>query len=214
MKSPKKHGLKSNPKISRKIKKERHAIMTKLLSDKVVFESPIFDIRQRELTSPEQGNFSRTILHMFKDAIAVALIDTKSNKIYVTTEYRAGIDETIDSIPAGKIDDSELPAQAVFREVREETGIQIDNTANDFELHKIATINSSEGALDEKVHVFAIKADFSQIAIGEKDFDEDEFVTGEFVDAQTWTKSVIQTPHSAPAVAIAYWYQLEQLKNK
>lgn len=188
--------------------------MTTLLSDKIVFESHIFDIHQRQLTSPEQGNFSRTIVHMFKDAVAIALIDTKSNTIYVNHEYRAGINETIDSIPAGKIDDGELPAQAVFREVREETGIQLDSTTADFEFHKIATINSSEGALDEKVHVFAIKADFSKMTVGEKEFDADEFVTGAFVDAKTWTKSVIQTPHSAPAVTVAYWYQLDQLNTK
>ena len=188
--------------------------MTTLLSDEVVFESPIFNIHQRKLTSPEQGEFSRTIVHMFQDAVAVALIDTKSNKIYVTREYRGGINETIDSIPAGKINDRELPAHAVFREVREETGIQLDTTATDFEFHKIATINSSEGALDEKVHIFAIKADFSKMTVGEKEFDADEFVTGEFVDATTWTKSVTQTPHSAPAVVVAYWYQMDQLTNR
>lgn len=188
--------------------------MTTVLSDKVVFTSPIFDIHQRELTSPQQGTFSRTIVHMFQDAVAVALIDTKSNKIYVTHEYRAGINETIDSIPAGKINDGELPAQAVFREVREETGIQLNEATTDFEFHKIATINSSEGALDEKVHVFAIKADFSKMTVGEKEFDADEFVTGEFVDAKTWTKSVIQTPHSAPAVAVAYWCQMDQLTKQ
>lgn len=188
--------------------------MTEILTEKIVLESPIFDIRQRELKSKEQGQFSRTILHMFKNAVAVALIDTKTNQIYVTNEYRSGINQTIDSIPAGKIDENELPAQAVIREVREETGIQIDPTDDTLSFEQIATINSSEGAIDEKVHVFVIKADFSHFKIGEKKFDFDEFVTGQFIDAPTWTKKVTHSPHSAPAVAIAYWYQLDQLTSK
>lgn len=180
---------------------------TKILKEKTVFSGVIFDVIERLYQSPEQGKFPRQIIHMHQDAVAVLIWDSETDRIYNSHEFRSGLNQEIDSITAGKIDDGETPMQAVLRELKEETGIIFTDIEPESEIHKIATINSSEGALDEQVHLFAIKAPFSKSQRTEKKFDADEFVTGQFVDRNDWANKILHTNGSGPAVAAALWLQ-------
>lgn len=182
--------------------------MTKMLAEETSWQGAIFDIKTRKYHSKEQGNFIREIVQFKNDAVAFGMLDTETNKIYVNQEFRGGINQTIDSIPAGKIDEGETPQQALFREIAEETGFQIDKanipTENNFHLSHLATINSSEGAVSEKVHLFLIETDFSKIPQTQKQFDKDEYLTGQFLDVNLWIKQTLHTPHSAPAISLAF----------
>lgn len=179
-----------------------------MLAEETSWQGAIFDIKTRKYHSKEQGDFIREIVQFKNDAVAFGMLDTETNKIYVNQEFRGGINQTIDSIPAGKIDEGETPQQALFREITEETGFQIDkaniSTENNFHLSHLATINSSEGAVSEKVQLFLIETDFSKIPQTQKQFDKDEYLTGQFIDVNLWIKQTLYTPHSAPAISLAF----------
>lgn len=180
--------------------------MTKLNSQSTLFAGHIFDVVAREYESAEQGKFFREVVELKNDAIAVAMIDKNTQQVYVNNEFRAGINQTIDSIPAGKIDADESKEHALRREVLEETGFVLDDTA---EIIELATVNSSEGFTNEKVTVYAVIADFSNMTQADTDFDADEYVTGNFVDLTEWRTNTLATPHSAPAVVAAMWSQIK-----
>lgn len=181
--------------------------MAKQLSKKNLFIGKIFDVNEFEYESKEQGKFKRQIIHMHNDAVAVLLWDKNNHLVYKSREFRSGLNKTIDSITAGKINHGETPKEALYREVLEETGIKLNK---DYNISQIATINSSEGAMDEKVYLFAVEIDSEHILKEEPKFDSDEYVTGEFVNDNEWCKNILSVNSSGPAIASALWLKLNK----
>ncbi len=91
--------------------------------------------------------------------VVIMLVSTNredGERFLVTREYRAGVDMVVIGFPAGCIEDGEDPRQAVYRELKEETGIEVTEDTN----YKISTplgITSSENMTDELAHLYRIK---------------------------------------------------------
>ncbi len=169
-----------------------------------LFHGDIFDVIQKEYESPEQGQFKRQIVELHSNAVAMLMRDYPTNTVYVTSEFRAGINKVIESIPAGKIDNGESPEEAMIREIKEETGFILDSAS---QIQKITTINSSEGFTNEKVTLFVVNDDFNIKTQHDPEFDHDEFITGKWVPFDQWYAKVMNSTesYSAPAVITALW---------
>lgn len=153
--------------------------VTSLVEQKTVDTTPIFKLVDRTYQSEQQGTFHRSVVEMNSDAVAFMLYDIPTGKFYTNSEFRSGINRDAVSIPAGKINEDESPVEALYREAKEETGYDLTKIGG-LVVSKVATVNSSEGFTNEKTTVYVVLGEFSEVKVDEKDFDDDEFMTGGF----------------------------------
>jgi ADP-ribose pyrophosphatase len=85
-----------------------------------------------------------------KAVIIACLVD---DKLVVTEEYRIPINGYELGLPAGLIDNNETPEDAVIREMKEETGLDVTDI-----LEISPPVNSSSGITDESVYIAYVKA--------------------------------------------------------
>lgn len=79
---------------------------------------------------------------------SVVVIVTKHNKICMISSYRYTLNEICTELPAGFIDYGETPEIAAIREVKEETGLCIENPKYLFKFYP------SNGISNQLLHVF------------------------------------------------------------
>lgn len=84
------------------------------------------------------------------DAVVIVPIRKFGDKTYlvITKEWRNPIGEYVYGFPSGLIDEGEDAGQAAIRELKEETGLDVNDI-----LHVTPSLWSSEGLTDEKVVV-------------------------------------------------------------
>ncbi|MCB5203307.1 NUDIX domain-containing protein [Neorhizobium sp. T786] len=92
-------------------------------------------------------------VHDHGTAAAILLHDPKEGSVVLVRQFRPGAFVNGDpafmlEVPAGLIDEDELPADAVIREAMEETGFEIDEARYLFDMY------ASPGTLTEKVALF------------------------------------------------------------
>jgi ADP-ribose pyrophosphatase len=80
------------------------------------------------------------------DAVVIVPYHTSENKIVITREYRVALADIEYGFPAGLIDDGESIEQAVRRELKEETGLDLTRVIN-----TSPALYSSAGMTDESV---------------------------------------------------------------
>ena len=80
------------------------------------------------------------------DAVMIAALHTSENKIVVTREFRVPLADYEYGFPAGLIDDGESVEQAVRRELKEETGLNLTRV-----IRVSPPLYSSAGMTDESV---------------------------------------------------------------
>lgn len=79
--------------------------------------------------------------------VCVVAID-KQNNVYLCKQYRHIFDEDSLEIPRGLVDSGETTKDAAIRELKEETGIEVND------LEYIGSIRTSVGFLDEEAQIF------------------------------------------------------------
>ena len=106
--------------------------------------------------------------------VVIMLVSTNredGERFLVTREYRAGVDMVAIGFPAGCIEDGENQHRAAYRELKEETGIEVTEDTN-YEISTPLGITSSENMTDELAHLYRIK--LHQFTIVGQDLDDDE----------------------------------------
>jgi len=92
----------------------------KTLSSKVIYEGRAVKLRVDTVLTAGGRETTREIVE-HSDCIAVVAIDAEDN-ILLVKQYRDPVGQELLEIPAGGIEPGEDPADAVRREMREETG--------------------------------------------------------------------------------------------
>lgn len=92
------------------------------------------------------------------NAAAILLHDAADDTVVLVRQFRSGAFANGDpaymlEIPAGLVDDGEIPADAVVREAMEETGFEIEKA------RYICDVHASPGALTEKLSLFVAGID-------------------------------------------------------
>ena len=107
------------------------------------------------------------IRHSGASAIVPLLEPEKPDpQILLIRQYRYATGGYIYEIPAGRLDDDETPEDCARRELQEETGYSATR------FRPLATIYTTPGFIDEKIHLFAGEG----LTAGEDKREPDEFL--------------------------------------
>lgn len=175
-----------------------------ILSEKNNFNGRIFDVVTREIKTPDGLKVTRNVvLHGDAVAMIMPVLEQGETKYVIGKEFRAGMNEIRESIPAGLINDGESPKQAALREAQEEIGLKY----NQAEL--IYKISTSEGFTNESTYLMLL-SEF----IGETNtnFDTDELVKKELFTLKELENKIKNMEITTAPAIIAVQY-LNALKN-
>ncbi|MEH7381812.1 NUDIX hydrolase [Bacillus sp. JJ1533] len=138
----------------------------KTISREVLYEGKIIDLHIEEVELPN-GHTSKRELIKHPGAVAILAL-TDDHKIIMVQQYRKALEKIIVEIPAGKLEQGELPEATAKRELEEETGYDCET------LTPLISFYTSPGFADELVHLFIAKG-LKKIE-NPAGLDEDEFV--------------------------------------
>ena len=96
-----------------------------ILSTEQVYSGRAVNLRIETIEKADGRKTTREIVE-HADCIAVVPID-EHNSVVMVKQYREAVKKTLLEIPAGGIDASEIPDEAVIRELQEEIGLLPQN---------------------------------------------------------------------------------------
>lgn len=120
--------------------------MKKLISRKVLLETPIFTVSDNWLIAPREGKVRRIMVEHGGSTVAMPV--DEEGRILLVRQYRYAALKALWELPAGKIDAGETALQAAKRELIEETGYRARNWK------KLITYYPSPGFQQEKMSIF------------------------------------------------------------
>ena len=118
----------------------------KVLSSEIIYEGRAFTVRVDTIQTVDGRNTTRDIVE-HNECVVIVAIDPDS-KVLLVKQYRLPAGKPLLEIPAGGIDGDEEPADAVRREMQEETGY-LPQT-----ITKLGGFYSSPGFCTEYLHLY------------------------------------------------------------
>lgn len=171
--------------------KNADKISQKVINDSVEHHDYyIFDYDKIEVEMPNGEREYRDKISK-GSAVAVICIDSSTNEIILVAQSRPVVNSITFELPAGHIDPNEYPRITAARELKEETGIEVNPTY----LHELPTVYTSPGFTNERFYFYYIEV--NGIKIGEQSLDNDEFIEvmkvdyDEFIDYLTTTDDIV-----------------------
>lgn len=173
----------------------------KKLQSNEVFHGRIMRVVVDDVELPDGKKSKREIV---RHSGGAAILLLQENNVLLVKQFRYAYDKEMYEIPAGKLNEGEIPQLAAERELEEETGFVSLDTVH------LADVYPSPGYTDEIIHVYYAKK-FTQ---GKRHLDEGEFLNAEFIDCDQ-VLAMIQSGEICDAkTIIALYNYLIHYKNK
>lgn len=141
----------------------------KTLKKEYIYNGKILAVRKDQVLLP---NGYSAIREVVEHSGGSAIYCEKDGKILLVKQFRYPYKEELYEIPAGKLNEGETPEQTAIRELEEEGGIKAKY------VEKLFDIYPTPAYTNEIIRIFKAK-DFVEAQIK---LDEDEFLTGEWID--------------------------------
>lgn len=120
--------------------------MPKRISEKELFKTKIFTIKELELELGNGEKIKREILDKGDTSLIVPI--NLHNELILVKEYFPAIDEYQLGLPKGRIDPGLDPAETANKELQEEIGYKAHK------LEEIGVVTMSPGYITQKTHIF------------------------------------------------------------
>lgn len=161
--------------------------MIKILEEKIVFNENLI-IEEAKLSNGKR-KFIRQRLNS-RDAAAVLILNTDSDKVVLTRQYRYAISgkisERIYEIVAGKVDGEE-PVETVIREAEEEVGYKLSRD----NIKLLFTGFSSPGYSSERFFIYyATATNADKVSGGGGIQEENEHIETEEIESDVFTSMI------------------------
>ncbi len=118
----------------------------KILSSRTVFDGHIVKLRIDTLQMPDGSETTREVIE-HNEVVVIVAVDSEDNVLLVR-QFRHALQKELLELPAGGIDDNEDPADAVRREMQEETGFLPGK------VEKLGGFYSTPGFCNEYLHLY------------------------------------------------------------
>jgi ADP-ribose pyrophosphatase len=134
------------------------------ISTDTVYEGKVFDIQLAQIHDGE-NSYAREIVTHHGSCVIVPVFD--DNRVALVRQYRHPAQKYLLEIPAGTLNENEVPETGAAREVEEEIGARAGK------IEKMTEFYVSPGFLTEKMHLF-LATDFTET---KQNLDDDEFLS-------------------------------------
>ncbi|MEE8419726.1 MAG: NUDIX hydrolase [Dehalococcoidales bacterium] len=116
------------------------------LSSKLIYDGQITRLRVDTVRMPSGREATREVIE-HSDCVAIVAVDADDNVLLVR-QYRHAVGKELLEVPAGGIDAGEGPAEAVSREMQEETGYRPGK------IERLGGFYSAPGFCTEYLHLY------------------------------------------------------------
>ena len=121
----------------------------KIVSSKIVYKNPWMTVQEDEVIRPD-GNPGIYGVAKLLPGVSILPI-TDDGYVYISEEYRYGIEQNSIEAMSGGIDENETPLQAAKRELHEESGIIADNWT------ELSMVNPMTSIINSPQYLFVAK---------------------------------------------------------
>ena len=135
----------------------------KKLNSELIYDGKVIKVTKDEVLCPNQETSIREIVH---HRGGVAILFKADDKFVFEKQYRYALQEEIYEIPAGKLEEGEIPLEAAKREMLEETGFK------PLEMVFLGDMYPTGGYSSEVIHLYYCPK-YEQ---GERHLDKDECI--------------------------------------
>jgi ADP-ribose pyrophosphatase len=149
-----------------------------LVSTERIFSGRVVNLDVDTVRFPDGSTGKLEMVRHPGASAVVPLLDEPRSadpRVLLIRQFRHAADGVIWEIPAGRLDPGETPATCAHRELEEEIGMTADV------LSRLATIYTTPGFTDERIHVFLA----STLKPGKQRRDRDEFME---VQTRRWAE--------------------------
>jgi len=159
-----------------------------------IFRGKAFDVRQDKIRTPDGRSVLLDIVD-HRGAVTILPVDSQGD-IWFIRQYRHAAGEMILELPAGVMEEGELPEATAAREIREEIGMAAS------EIHKIGEFYLAPGYSTEFMHVFLASGLYPDPLPG----DVDEFIQIERMKiSAAYKQSYLGTFRDAKTIAALHF---------
>ncbi len=140
-----------------------------LVSSKLVYPGPLFDVYTDHVREPE-GIVSRRDVIRHSGSVVILAVETRQHEsdplIVIERQYRHAAGQYMWEVPAGRREPGEVPLPGAKRELLEETGYRAKRWT------KMVRFYASPGFLGEWMQIYLAE----ELSSGESEPDDDEYI--------------------------------------
>ncbi len=149
--------------------KKKPGAKVALISSKLVYKGPLFDVYTDHVREPE-GIVSRRDVIRHSGSVVILAVETRQNEndplIVIERQYRHAAGQYMWEVPAGRREPEEVPLPGAKRELLEETGYRAKRWT------KMTRFYASPGFLGEWMQIYLAE----ELSSGESKPDDDEYI--------------------------------------